>query len=83
MPRRAPPVRNRLAELLRRHGVSQGELARRTFLSVRLLARLRARDANPGLATAERIAAALAVPVERIWWLPSRRGGRGRRTRQS
>lgn len=72
MPRRPPAVENRLAALLRRRGVSQGELARRTLLSTRLLTRLRARHANPGLATAERVAAALAVPVEAIWSLASR-----------
>jgi hypothetical protein len=33
------------------------------------LTRLRARDANPRLAVAERVAAALDVPVEAVWQL--------------
>jgi hypothetical protein len=46
-----------------------GELARRTLLPPRLLARLRAPDANPRLAVAERVAAALGVRVEDLWAL--------------
>jgi transcriptional regulator with XRE-family HTH domain len=49
-----------------------GELARRTLLPASLLARLRAPDANPRLAVAERIAAALGVPVEALWRLGRR-----------
>jgi transcriptional regulator with XRE-family HTH domain len=74
MTRRPPPsVVNRLPDHLRRHGIPWGELARRTLLSPRLLGRLRARGANPRLAIAERIAAALGVPVETLWALERRR----------
>jgi hypothetical protein len=65
-----PVIVNRLPALLPRLGVSWGELSRRTLLPGRLLARLRAPDANPRLTVAERIAAALDVPVERVWRLP-------------
>jgi transcriptional regulator with XRE-family HTH domain len=68
--RRPPTVENRLPEILRRRGVSWGQLARRTFLPARLLARLRDAHANPRLAVAERVAAALGVPIETIWRLP-------------
>jgi len=67
MARRPPAVLNRLPILLGRHGMSLGELERRTLLPPRLLARLRAPGANPRLAVAERIAAALGVPVEAVW----------------
>jgi hypothetical protein len=50
--------------------MSWGELARRTLLPVRRVARLRASAANPRLAVAERVAAALGVPIERLWSLP-------------
>ena len=74
MPRRAAiRVVNRLPALLARRGVSWGELARRTLLPVRLLARLRDRDANPRLVVAERVAAALGVPVEAVWVLAESR----------
>jgi hypothetical protein len=68
MMRRPPPaVVNRLPLLLARRGMSWGELARRTLLAPRLLARLRAPAANPRLVVAERIAAALDLPVEALW----------------
>ena len=60
---------NHLALLLRRRGLTWGELARRTLLPARLLGRLRAPGANPRLAVAERVAAVLGVPVERLWTL--------------
>jgi predicted transcriptional regulator len=68
-----PPVVNHLPELLARHGVSWGELARRTLLPAPLLARLRTPTANPRLAVAERVAAALGVPVETVWTQARRR----------
>lgn len=46
-----------------------GELARRTMLPARLLARLRAPEANPRLVVAERVATALGVRVEDLWAL--------------
>jgi hypothetical protein len=49
--------------------VSWGELARRTLLPAGYLLRLRSPTANPRLAVAERVAAALGVPVETIWRL--------------
>jgi hypothetical protein len=74
MTRRPPPsVANRLPEYLRRHGIPWGELSRRTLLPPRLLGRLRAHTANPRLAIAERIAAALDVPIEALWALDRRR----------
>jgi len=74
-PRPSVAVVNRLPALLRHRGVSWGELGRRTLLPARLLGRLRAPGANPRLAVAERVAAALGVPVERIWALAPRRSG--------
>jgi predicted transcriptional regulator len=65
--RRHPRVVNQLPTVLVRLGVSWGELSRRTLLPLPLLSRLRASDANPRLAIAERVAAALGVPVERLW----------------
>jgi hypothetical protein len=68
MARRPPAaVVNRLPILLGRYGMSWGELERRTLLPSRLLARLRVPGANPRLVVAERIAAALGVPVEAVW----------------
>jgi hypothetical protein len=72
-PRRAPTVENLLPGVLRRQGVSWGELARRTLLPARVLVRLRAPGANPRLAVAERVAAALGVPVERLFRLRAQR----------
>jgi Cro/C1-type helix-turn-helix DNA-binding protein len=75
MPSRpAPAVVNRLPVVLHRRGVTWGELSRRTLLPMRLVTRLRAAGANPRLAVAERVAAALGVPIERLWSLaPPRR----------
>jgi hypothetical protein len=76
--RPAPGVRNHLPAVLRRRGISWGELGRRTLLTTPLLGRLRAPSANPRLAVAERVAAALGVPVERLWTLvPPRDRARG------
>jgi hypothetical protein len=69
VPRRPPPVHNLLPDLLRAREVSWTELARRTLLPARLLRRLRGRSANPYLAVAERVAAALEVRVEDLWRL--------------
>jgi hypothetical protein len=66
-------VVNQLPTLLRRRGVSWGELSRRTLLPARLIARLRAPRVNPRLVVAERVAAALDVPIERLWRLSPRR----------
>ena len=68
-----PRVMNRLPALLERRGMTWGELARRTLLPGPLLGRLRAPGANPRLAVAERVAAALGVPVESVWALGRRR----------
>jgi hypothetical protein len=59
--------------LLARGGMSWGDLARRTLLPARLVVRLREPAANPRLAVAERVAAALGVPVEAVWALVPRR----------
>jgi hypothetical protein len=67
--RAAPAVVNHLPGLLRRRGITWGELGRRTLLPSRVLVRLRTQDANPRLAIAERLAAALGLPVERLWAL--------------
>ena len=66
-------VVNRLPAVLAAHAVSWGELSRRTLLPARLLARLREPAANPRLSVAERVAAALDVPVEAVWTLGPRR----------
>ena len=68
-----PRIVNRLPSVLGELGVSWSELSRRTLLPARLLARLRAPTANPRLAVAERVAAALDVPVESVWTLGRRR----------
>jgi len=49
--------------------IAWGELRRRTLLPHRRLAPLRRPDANPKLATAQRVADALGEPIERIWSL--------------
>jgi transcriptional regulator with XRE-family HTH domain len=67
--RSSPAVANRLPRLLRQRGITWTELARRTLLSRGHMARLRAHDANPRLAVAQRVAAALDVPVEAVWQL--------------
>jgi transcriptional regulator with XRE-family HTH domain len=71
--RSASGVVNQLPEVLRERGITWTELGRRTLLSSGHLARLRAPDANPRLAVAERIAAALDLPVESVWHLERRR----------
>ena len=68
-----PRVVNRLPALLVRRGMTWGELARRTLLPAALLGRLRESSANPRLEVAERVAAALGVPIESVWALGSRR----------
>jgi transcriptional regulator with XRE-family HTH domain len=67
--RAAPTVVNRLPRLLRERDITWTELGRRTLLPAGHLARLRAPDANPRLAVAERVAAVLDVPVESVWQL--------------
>ncbi len=70
MPSRArPAVTSRLPRLLRQRDITWTELARRTLLSRGHMARLHARNANPRLVVAERVAAALDVPVESVWQL--------------
>jgi transcriptional regulator with XRE-family HTH domain len=66
-------VVNRLPEVLRSRGLSWGELSRRTFLSPRLIERLRRPSANPRLIVAERVARAIGVPLEQLWELAPRR----------
>jgi len=73
MTTRAPAVVNQVPRLLARRGIAWGELARRTLLPAAIIARLRAPDANPRLLVAERVAAALGVPVETLWTLATRR----------
>ena len=60
-------VVNGLPALLARRGLSWGELARRTLLPPRLLARLRAPGANPRLVVAERVASAVGASIEDVW----------------
>jgi hypothetical protein len=57
---------------MRRQGLAWGELGRRTLLPARIVARLREPHANPRLAVAVRVAAALGVPVEAVWKLAAR-----------
>jgi transcriptional regulator with XRE-family HTH domain len=66
--------------LLRRRGLSWNDLARRTLLPPGPVARLRRRHHNPQLSVAQRVAAALEVPVESIWRLAEPL--RGRRCRR-
>ena len=74
MPPPGPPrVVNRLPHVLRQHGVSWGELGRRTLLPAGYLLRLRSPMANPRLPVAERVASALGVSVETIWQLTPRK----------
>ncbi len=73
LPRVAHPrIRNGVPSRLRTLGISWTELARRTLLPSRVVRRLRAPDANPQLAVAERVAAALEMAVEDLWTLGSR-----------
>jgi hypothetical protein len=67
--RAGPAVTNRLPLVLRQRDITWTELARRTLLSRGQLTRLRVRDANPRLAVAQRVAAALDMPVESVWRL--------------
>jgi transcriptional regulator with XRE-family HTH domain len=67
--RSGPTVINHLPRLLRQHGITWSELGRRTLLSRRHLAHLRAHDANPPLVVAERVAAAIGAPIESLWQL--------------
>lgn len=60
---------NLVPAVLRERGLTWGELARRAVLPPHRLARLRAPGANPPLALAERVAATLGVPIERLWRL--------------
>jgi len=76
MTTRAPVVVNQVPSALSRRGIPWGELARRTLLPGAMIARLRAPGANPRLVVAERVAAALGVPVETLWTLAARRGTR-------
>jgi hypothetical protein len=76
MTMRAPVVVNQVPRTLARRGIPWGELARRTLLPGAIIARLRAPDANPRLVVAERVAAALGVPIETLWTLAARRRGR-------
>jgi hypothetical protein len=55
-------------------GIGWGELAQRTLSCPRTLRMLRRPGANPRLSTAARVAAALDLPIERLWTL---RDGRG------
>jgi hypothetical protein len=71
MPARLRTV-NRLPAVLRARGVAWTDLGRRTLLSTAHLGRLRHPGANPRLAVAACIAAALDVPVERLWRLAPR-----------
>ena len=69
-------VVNRVPRVLAQRGIAWGALARRTLLPGSVIARLRASDANPRLVVAERVAAALDVPVEALWRLTWRRTAR-------
>ena len=71
--RAAVAVENRLPAVLRQRRMTWGELGRRSLLAPRLLARLRAPDANPRLVVAERVATVLGVAIEDLWHLAARR----------
>jgi transcriptional regulator with XRE-family HTH domain len=66
-------LHNRVPAVLARLDVSVGELARRTMLPVRVLARLRSPRANPPYHVAARVARGLDVRVEDIFGLDTRR----------
>jgi len=70
-------VHNRLPAVLARLDVPLGELARRTMLPARVLARLRSPRANPPFHVAERVARALDVRVEEIFRLRARVRAKG------
>jgi predicted transcriptional regulator len=67
-------LHNHLPALLRQRGITWGELARRTLVPAARLRRLGAAHANPRLGIAERVAAALDLPLEAVWTLGRRRG---------
>ncbi|MFN8543954.1 MAG: hypothetical protein U0807_07105 [Candidatus Binatia bacterium] len=67
-----PLVRNRLPAVLAACGMGWGDLGRRARLAPGVVRRLQTTHANPRLAVAERVAAALDLPVEALWTL--RRG---------
>jgi len=69
MHRASRVVENRLDPLLAARGIPWRELGRRTLLPARQIARLRTPGANPRLAVAERVAAALGVTIEDAWQL--------------
>ena len=71
-------IHNRLPAILARLDVPLGELARRTMLPARVLARLRSPRANPPFRVAQRIACALDVRVEEIFGLHERGHATGR-----
>ena len=72
VPRPSHAVESRLDVLLAARGIPWSELGRRTLLPPRQVTRLRAPGANPRLAVAERVAAALGVTVEEAWQLVPR-----------
>jgi transcriptional regulator with XRE-family HTH domain len=66
----APPrVRNALVRLLYRRGWSDVDLAARTRLSRSRVNRLKNGRADPSVGEALRIATALGVAVEDVFWL--------------
>jgi len=79
VPRRTPRVTNRLPDVLAGRGLTWGEVGRRALVPARHLRALRAPHANPPLALAERVAAALGTTIEELWTLavePAARGSR-------
>ncbi len=74
MPHPSPVVVNRLPRLLRQRGMTWTELGRRTLLSRAQLARLGDRHGNPRLVVADRVAAALGLPIESVWHLADPEG---------
>jgi hypothetical protein len=73
MPRSHALLHNHLPRLLGERGITWGELARRTLVPAARLRRLGAAHANPRLGVAERVAAALDLPLEAVWTLGRRR----------
>ena len=69
MSRRTPRVTNRLPDLLAGRALTWGELGRRALVPARHLRTLRDPHANPPLALAERVAAALGASIEELWTL--------------
>ena len=62
-------LQNRLSRLLFERGWSDGTLAEATGIGRARVNRLKNRRATPTVGEALRIARALDVPVERIFWL--------------